>query len=127
MDVPEELRYTADHEWVRLEGGRARIGITAFAEEALGDVVFVSLPALGTELERGAVLGEIESTKAVSEVYAPLAGTVVERNDALVASPSQLNDDPYGAGWVCVLEVAPGEADQASLLGAEEYRALTTS
>lgn len=127
MDVPEDLLYTADHEWVRLEDGRARVGITAFAEEALGDVVFVALPALGAELARGAVLGEVESTKAVSEVYAPLAGRVVERNEALVSSPSQLNDDPYGTGWVCVLEVAPGEADEAGLIGAEEYRALTSS
>lgn len=127
MEVPEGLRYTADHEWVRLEGDLVRVGITAFAQEALGDVVFVALPALGAELERGAVLGEIESTKAVSEVYAPIAGTVVERNEALLESPSRLNDDPYGSGWVCVLQVPAAGAAHVELLSAEEYRSLTSS
>ena len=125
MEVPAELRYTEDHEWVRLDGSTARVGITAFAQDALGDVVFVSLPELGAQVQRGEVLGEVESTKAVSELYAPLGGTVVERNDALLDAPGRLNDDPYGDGWVCVLQLADGE-DVTGLLGADEYRQRTT-
>ncbi len=125
MEVPAELRYTEDHEWVRLDGSTARVGITAFAQDALGDVVFVLLPELGAQVQRGEVLGEVESTKAVSELYAPLGGTVVERNDALLDAPGRLNDDPYGEGWVCVLQLADGE-DVAGLLGADEYRQRTT-
>lgn len=124
MEVPAELRYTEDHEWVRLDGSTARVGITAFAQDALGDVVFVSLPELGAEVQRGEVLGEVESTKAVSELYAPLGGTVVERNEALLEAPGRLNEDPYGEGWVCVLQLAAGE-DAANLLGADEYRQRT--
>lgn len=125
MDAPEGLRYTEDHEWVDLDAGRARVGITAFAQDALGDVVFVSLPELGAELERGDVLGEIESTKAVSELYAPVAGRVVERNDALADAPARLNEDPYGSGWVCVLEVSAGAEE--GLLSPDDYRTLTSS
>ncbi len=125
MEVPAELRYTEDHEWVRLDGSTARVGITAFAQDALGDVVFVSLPELGAQVQPGEVLGEVESTKAVSELYAPLGGTVVERNDALLDAPGRLNDDPYGEGWVCVLQLADGE-DVTGLLGADEYRQRTT-
>lgn len=125
MEAPEGLRYTEDHEWVRVEGGLARVGITDFAQEALGDVVFVSLPELGASLGRGEVLGEVESTKAVSELYAPVSGRVVERNEALLDAPARLNEDPYGEGWVCVLEVTDGSAD--GLLGPDDYRALTSS
>ncbi|HLI14856.1 MAG TPA: glycine cleavage system protein GcvH [Acidimicrobiales bacterium] len=126
VDVPEHLRYTSDHEWVEIDGRRARVGITDFAQEALGDVVFVELPAVGTRVEKGAMLGEVESTKSVSEVYAPVSGVVVEVNHALSEAPEQLNRDPYGEGWLCVLEASdPAEADD--LLGAAAYVALTTS
>ncbi len=126
METPETLRYTDDHEWVRLEDGRATIGITDFAQSALGDVVYVALPEVGTEVARGATLGEVESTKSVSEVYAPLAGTVVAVNAELSSVPERLNADPYGLGWLCVIEVAGG-ADGTDLLDAESYRALTQS
>lgn len=127
MDTPGGIRYTADHEWVRIEGARARVGITEFAQEALGDVVYVSLPEVGTEVGTGDVLGEVESTKAVSELYAPVAGRVVERNEALVDAPGRLNEDPYGSGWVCVLELAAAGAPAEGLLDADEYQALTAS
>lgn len=104
MDVPADLHYTADHEWVRLVEGRACLGITDYAQEALGDIVFVQLPDVGHELVAGASFGEVESTKSVSDVYAPLSGTVVEVNGTLSAEPGQLNADPYGAGWLCVIE-----------------------
>ena len=126
METPETLRYTDDHEWVRLEAGRATIGITDFAQSALGDVVYVGLPDVGTVVERGATLGEVESTKSVSEVYAPLAGTVVEVNSELSSVPERLNADPYGLGWICVIEVAASE-DGADLLDAVRYRELTQS
>ncbi len=121
MNVPAELRYTSEHEWVHLDGNRARVGITDYAQDALGDVVFVQLPELGSTVEAGAAMGEIESTKSVSEIYAPLAGRVVEVNLALDDSPQAVNDDPYGEGWIAVLEIAE-EAEQ--LLDAEAYRAL---
>lgn len=97
-NVPEDLRYTTDHEWARLEGGRIRIGITDYAQEALGDVVFVQLPDPGSRVEAGASFGEVESTKSVSDVYAPVTGTVVEINGELADAPQRLNEDPYGAG-----------------------------
>jgi glycine cleavage system H protein len=109
-----------------MEDGRAWVGITDFAQEALGDVVYVSLPELGAELAQGDVLGEVESTKAVSELYAPVSGRVVERNESLVDTPGTLNEDPYGSGWVCVLQVET-DAPVEGLLSAEEYRALTAS
>ena len=125
MNVPEDLRYTSDHEWARLEeGGRIRIGITDYAQDALGDVVFVQLPEVGTTYEANAAFSEVESTKSVSDVYAPLAGTVVEVNTDLADSPQRLNEDPYGEGWICVIEAADERA-QADLLDAEAYRALT--
>ncbi|MHB1599302.1 MAG: glycine cleavage system protein GcvH [Acidimicrobiales bacterium] len=126
MEIPETLRYTDDHEWVRIDGGRATVGITDFAQSALGDVVFVQLPEPGAAVARGATLGEVESTKSVSEVYAPLAGVVVEVNPELASSPERLNSDPYGLGWLCIIEVATGE-DVANLLTAERYRELTQS
>ncbi len=120
MNIPEDLRYSSDHEWVRVEGTRARIGITDYAQDALGDIVFVDVPAIGSEVEAGGQLGEVESTKSVSEMYAPLAGTVTATNDALSTAPETVNQDPYGEGWICELELAPG-ADPGSLLDAAAY------
>jgi glycine cleavage system H protein len=123
MNVPDDLRYSKDHEWVRADGDRARVGITDYAQDALGDVVFVELPALGHQIEAGAVLGEIESTKSVSEVYAPLSGTVVAVNTELAESPERINEDPYGAGWICELDGASA-ASNDHLLDADGYRRL---
>lgn len=127
MNVPGDLRYSKDHEWARLEeGGGVRIGITDYAQDALGDVVYVELPATGDRVEFGATFGEIESTKSVSELYAPITGTVVEVNDDLAESPQRINEDPYGDGWICVVE--PDDVSQLSvLLDAEAYRALIGS
>jgi glycine cleavage system H protein len=123
VDVPEGLRYSKDHEWARLEDGRVRMGITDYAQDALGDVVFVQLPAVGTEVATGASFSEVESTKSVSDIYAPVGGTVVEVNDELADAPERLNEDPYGDGWLCVLEPAdPAELD--GLLDADGYRKL---
>ncbi len=126
MNVPDGLRYTSDHEWVRLEDGRARVGITDYAQDALGDVVFVQLPDPGTKVEASASLGEVESTKSVSDVYAPVAGTVVEVNSELADAPQRLNEDPYGEGWLCVIEPADPAAVE-SLLDAEAYRGLIST
>lgn len=123
MDIPPDLRYSPDHEWARVEDGRVRVGITDYAQDALGDIVFVDLPDVGAEVERGGSFGEIESTKSVSEVYAPVAGTVVEVNADLADSPERLNDDPYGEGWLCIIE--PSDTSQLDeLLDAQGYRAL---
>ena len=123
MNVPDELRYTSDHEWARLEDGRLRVGITDYAQDSLGDVVFVQLPEPGAVLEAGAAMGEVESTKSVSDVYAPVAGTVAEVNSELADAPQRLNEDPYGEGWICVLEPSDPAAFE-SLLDAEAYRKL---
>ena len=123
MNVPEDRRYTADHEWALVEGGRVRIGITDYAQDALGDVVFVQLPAVGTVVEPGGACSEVESTKSVSDIYAPVAGTVVEVNAELAEAPQRLNEDPYGAGWICLIEPA-GPAALDTLLDADAYRAL---
>jgi glycine cleavage system H protein len=120
VNVPEDLLYTSDHEWVRMEGERARVGITDFAQDALGDVVFVGLPAMGDEVVAGAVCGEVESTKSVSEIYAPLSGVIVEINTAVAESPEHVNEDPYGDGWMFVIE--PG-GDTSGLLTAAAYLA----
>ena len=123
MNVPGELRYTSDHEWVRTEGDSVRVGITDFAQDALGPVVFVQLPEVGAVVEPHGALGEVESTKSVSEVYAPVAGVVVEVNPELADKPELLNEDPYGAGWLCVLQPAdPAEVDE--LLDAPGYEAI---
>ena len=124
MNVPDDRGYTNDHEWARLEDGRVRVGITDFAQDALGDVVFVQLPELGASLDAGGSLGEVESTKSVSDIYAPISGTVVEINAELGDAPQRLNEDPYGEGWICVIEPAGGAALDA-LLDAEAYRQLT--
>jgi len=123
VDVPEHLRYTEDHEWVRVEDGRATFGITDYAQDALGDVVFVQVPSVGSVVTRGASISEVESTKSVSDVYAPVSGTVVEANDALADAPQKLNEDPYGEAWIAVVEVSdPTELD--ALLDAATYRKL---
>jgi glycine cleavage system H protein len=122
---PEDLKYTSEHEWVRSPGeteGSVRVGITDFAQEALGDIVFVSLPEVGEEIESGAAVGELESTKSVSDVYAPLAGTVAARNEALDATPELVNSDPYGEGWL--LEIVPSDASAVDgLMDAAAYQA----
>ncbi len=124
MLVPDDRRYSADHEWARPDGSRVRVGITDYAQDALGDVVFVDLPAVGTHVGAHDVLGEVESTKSVSEVYSPVAGTVVAVNDALGDAPQRLNDDPYGEGWLCEIEVeAPAALE--GLLDSGAYRRLT--
>ena len=123
-DVPDDLRYSSDHEWVKEEaGGRLRIGVTDYAQDALGDVVYVGVPAVGTAVTSGATVGEVESTKSVSDIYAPVSGTVVEANDELVDAPQRINEDPYGEGWICVIE--PSDANEVgTLLDATAYRAL---
>jgi glycine cleavage system H protein len=123
---PSELRYTEEHEWTRADGARVTVGITEYAQDALGDVVYVDLPATGTRVEKGQPFGEVESTKSVSDLYAPLSGTIVERNEALESNPELVNSDPYGEGWMVVLEVEDA-ADVDSLLSAEDYEKLTAS
>jgi glycine cleavage system H protein len=124
VQVPAELRYSEDHEWARLSDGIVRVGITDFAQDALGDVVFVQLPTVGTRVDKGAVLGEVESTKSVSEIYAPVAGEVQSVNSELSETPELLNADPYGRGWIC--EIRPDdEGAMSSLLDAGAYAQLT--
>ena len=123
MNVPEDLRYSQDHEWVRVEGQRVRVGITDYAQDALGDVVYVEMPEVGATLEAGATVSEVESTKSVSDIYAPVNGTVVEVNGDLADAPERLNEDPYGEGWICVIELTDG-AGLEGLLDAEGYRGL---
>lgn len=127
MQVPDGLRYTSEHEWVAASGGdRVRVGITDYAQDALGDVVFVDLPEVGTVVGAGEVLGEVESTKSVSEIYAPVAGAVVAVNETLTGAPEQVNADPYGGGWLC--EIAPEDADAVTaLLDAAAYRGIVDS
>jgi glycine cleavage system H protein len=124
MNIPDDLRYSEEHEWVRVEGTRVRIGITDYAQDALGDIVFIELPEVGSQVEVGGQLGEVESTKSVSEIYAPLSGTVAAVNDALANAPETINQDPYGEGWICELELAAG-ADPGGLLDAAAYDELT--
>jgi glycine cleavage system H protein len=126
MDFPEALSYTKEHEWVEVleEGKVARVGITDFAQDALGDVVYVDIPEIGTEVRAGQPFGEVESTKSVSDVYAPVTGTVVQRNDKLGDEPALVNDAPYGDGWMVAIQMAdPSELGQ--LLTAEAYRTFT--
>ncbi len=123
MVEKSELKYTAEHEWVLVEGSVATVGITDYAAEKLGDIVFVDLPKVGSTVASGTVVGEIESTKSVGELFAPVNGTVVEANDAVVASPELVNADPFGAGWLIKVEF---EALPA-LLSLDEYIALTVA
>src|ERR1700712_1664455 len=125
--IPSDLKYTAEHEWIRVSEGSStvRIGITDFAQGALGDVVYVSLPAVGTAVTAGAAFGEVESTKSVSDIYAPLSGTITARNDALDGAPETINTDPYGAGWLVEIELGAG-AKLDSLLDAATYGTLAS-
>ena len=123
MNVPDDRRYTTDHEWAKADDGRVRMGITDYAQDALGDVVFVQLPDVSAAVEAGGPLGEVESTKSVSDVYAPVSGTVVEVNGELTDAPQRLNEDPYGDGWICVIEPTDAAALDA-LLDAEGYQRL---
>jgi glycine cleavage system H protein len=123
MNVPDDLRYSTDHEWARLEDGKVRVGITDFAQDTLGDVVFVQLPEIGTHLDAGSTFGEVESTKSVSDLYAPVGGTVVEVNGDLADAPSRLNEDPYGEGWICLIE-PDDPAQLETLLDASGYQKL---
>lgn len=123
MNLPEDLRYSSDHEWVRIGEGRVRVGITDYAQDALGDVVYVELPDVGQDVASGSSFGEIESTKSVSDVYAPVSGSVVAVNEALRDTPELVNRDPYGEGWICEIELSSDD-EIAGLLDAAGYRAL---
>lgn len=120
--TPAEFKYTKDHEWIRIDGDSVRLGITDYAQDALGDVVFVQLPDVGTAVVLHQGIAEIESTKSVNDVYAPVSGTISQVNQALVASPELLNSDPYGEGWIC--EISGATLDETVLLTAEQYEAL---
>lgn len=122
---PQELKYTAEHEWIRIEGGRGRIGITSFAQDQLGDVVYVELPKVGATVKQFAVFGVIDSVKASSDLYSPVTGTVVRVNESLTTSPQLVNEDPYGAGWLIEVELAlPDEVP--GLMDAAAYQAGLT-
>ena len=121
MANPQELSYTEEHEWLRVDGDTAVVGITAYAAEKLGDVVYVELPKVGTAISAGSVVGEIESTKSVGELFAPASGEVLEINDEVVANPELVNSDPFGAGWLIKIRVD----STGALLSADEYNALT--
>jgi glycine cleavage system H protein len=124
MEFPEDLKYSKEHEWARREGNAVRVGITDFAQDALGDVVYIDVPEVGTEVTAGQPFGEVESTKSVSDVYAPVSGTVLERNGALSDTPELVNSDPYGEGWMVLIEPTdPSELE--ALLDAGSYRDLT--
>lgn len=124
--IPEDLRYTAEHEWVAIREGAVRIGITHFAQDALGDIVFVQLPETGAAVQSGQSLGEVESTKSVSDIYAPVSGTVIARNEQLADTPELINTDPYGEGWLLEIEPAdPGALD--GLLDSAAYGEITNA
>lgn len=123
MNIPEDLRYSSDHEWIRVEGDVVRIGITDYAQDALGDVVFVQVPDLDASVSAGGGISEVESTKSVSDIYAPVSGRISATNDELDEHPERLNTDPYGDGWICAIEMSdPGELE--GLLDADGYRSL---
>jgi len=119
-DIPADLHYTSDHEWVRVNGSLLTVGITAYAADSLGDVVYVDHPAVGSSVTAGAIVGEVESTKSVGEIFAPVSGTVTETNQAVVDDPELINRDPYGDGWLFTVE----SPDQPELMDADAYRAL---
>jgi glycine cleavage system H protein len=125
VSVPDELHYTAEHEWLSISDSIARIGITDFAQRALGDVVFVSVPAVGTRVTAGDPCGEVESTKSVSDIYAPADGEVTEINAEVDDDPGLVNSDPYGAGWLFQIRLDTGDEVPPGLLSAAEYSALT--
>src|SRR5262249_55423312 len=123
VNIPDDLRYSAEHEWVRVDGATATVGISDFAQDSLGDVVYVQVPDVGTDVIAGASVSEIESTKSVSDIYAPVSGVVTEVNAALADTPELVNEDPYGQGWIMKIECSePSEVD--ALLDADAYRAL---
>ena len=124
MTIPDELRYTAEHEWVSISGSVASVGITDYAQQALGDVVYVSVPAPGSRVTAGEPCGEVESTKSVSDIYSPVDGEVAEVNDDLADDPALVNTDPYGAGWLMRIRLAE-DADDSSQLSPDEYATLT--
>jgi glycine cleavage system H protein len=126
VDVPDGLRYTEDHEWLRIEDGEGTVGITAYAADQLGDIVFVELPEVGLQLTDHQAFGVVESVKAVSDLYAPLAGEVVAVNDALTSQPELVNTDPYGEGWMLRIRLADAAAADA-LKDADGYRELTAA
>jgi glycine cleavage system H protein len=123
MNIPAELYYTKEHEWIRIDGETATVGITDYAQEQLGDITYVELPDPGTDVTRDGELATIESVKAASDVYAPLTGTVAEINEALDEAPETINNDPYGSGWICTLTGIPADA-VSSLMNAQQYEAL---
>jgi glycine cleavage system H protein len=123
MDLPDDLRYSKDHEWIRLEDGNVRVGITDYAQDALGDVVYIEVPTIDTVVSTAEKISEVESTKSVSDIYAPVAGTIVAVNEELNDSPELVNDEPYGGGWICVIAPSdPSEID--GLLDSGAYRSL---
>lgn len=122
MSIPSNLKYTSEHEWVRLEGDTAVVGITQYAADALGDVVYVDLPKAGSTIAAGAIVGEAESTKSVGELFAPVSGEVLEANQAVIDSPELVNSDPYGAGWLFSVSVT----SLGALISADEYEDLIT-
>jgi glycine cleavage system H protein len=124
MTVPENLQYTAEHEWVAIDGAVASVGITDYAQQALGDVVYVQMPAAGTTVSAGEPCGEVESTKSVSDIYSPVDGEVIEANPEIEDDPGLVNTDPYGSGWLLKIRLT-GDTEPAGLLSAEDYTALT--
>ena len=125
METPTELRYSTDHEWVRVEESVVRIGITDFAKDALGDVVYVELPEVGAQVAQNASFAEVESTKSVSDIFAPVSGEIAEVNDALEEQPERVNEDPYGDGWICIIQVnSLDELD--ALMDADGYRSFVS-
>jgi glycine cleavage system H protein len=123
MDYPENLSYTSEHEWALAEGDRVRVGITDFAQDALGDVVYVDIPEEGTEVQAGEAFGEVESTKSVSDLFSPVSGKVAERNARLADNPELINQDPYGEGWIIVVDMADS-SQLEGLMNAQAYRRL---
>lgn len=124
MNIPDNIRYTRDHEWVAEgDSARLRVGITDYAQDALGDIVFVQVPAIGTKVQAGITFSEVESTKSVSDIYAPVSGTIVEVNTDLSDSPQLVNEDPYGKGWICIIE-PDADADTSHMLDAAAYKDL---
>ena len=123
-EVPEQLYYTKEHEWVSVSGNTATVGITDYAQKSLHEIVYVELPEVGRELTQGEVMGSVESVKAVSDVYAPVSGRVVEVNEKLLDEPETLNNDPYGEGWIAKIELTNFEEDKKKLMTAEQYRNL---
>lgn len=126
MKIPAELKYSKDHEWVKIEGNRVRVGITDYAQSQLGDVVFVELPAIDSSIAAGAGFSVVESVKAVSDIYAPVSGVIVEVNEALADAPEVINEDSYGEGWLVVIEMTD-QADLNQLLSSDEYKKLIES